>query len=244
MSHNFDHRSAGRLLRVSALLLLPLAAAAQSVAKPGYVLDRNGDFLRNSIPGQCWHDWQWTPAMAQAACDPVITAPVVAPVKVVSAPAPEPKEVTVKPIAAPAPVPAVVVVPAPTPAPVLRYSADALFDFDKSDLRPKGKAMLDEASVNILGLEGQKVEVVGHTDRIGTAAYNQKLSLRRAESVRDYLVMRGVAVDRILSRGVGESEPVTMKGACAKGSYATVVACLQPDRRVDISIQGTKIAKP
>jgi len=242
MSNISVQRGAMRMLRVSAFLLLPLAAAAQSVSKPGYALDRNGDFLRDSIPGQCWHDWQWTPAMAQAACDPVIAAPAAAPVKVVSAPAPEPKGVVVKPEAAPAPVPAVAVVL--LPAPVLRYAADALFDFDKSELRPEGKAMLDEASVNILGLEGQKIEVVGHTDRIGKAAYNQKLSIQRAESVSDYLVRRGVAGDRIVTRGVGESEPVTLLASCGKGSNAKVIACLQPDRRVDITIQGTKIAKP
>jgi len=104
--------------------------------------------------------------------------------------------------------------------------------------------MLDEASVNILSLQGEKIEVVGHTDRIGTEEYNQKLSVRRAQSVRDYLVMQGVSGDRIVTRGMGESEPVTPKGSCAKGSMARVLTCLQPDRRVDITIEGTKISKP
>jgi OOP family OmpA-OmpF porin len=244
MLHSTPSSAARRLLHTSAFLLLPLAAAAQSVAKPGYVLDRKGDFLRNSTPGQCWHDGQWTPAMAQESCDPVPKVAVAAPHAPVKEAAQEPRPVAVAPKSLPVPAPEVAAVIAPAPAPVLRYAADALFDFDKSSLRPKGKEMLNEAGANILGLKGEKIEVVGHADRLGTIAYNQKLSLQRAESVRDYLVTRGVAVDRIVTRGLGESEPVTLTGSCTKGSKAMVIACLQPDRRVDITIQGTKIATP
>ena len=244
MLHPTPSRGARRLLYASAFLLLPLVASAQSVAKPGYVLDRNGDFLRNSTPGQCWHDWQWTPAMAQEPCDPVPKVAVIAPPAPAKEAAPAPQPVAVPPKPAPAAAPVVVAVVPPAPAPVLRYAADALFDFDKSSLRPKGKEMLNEAAVNILGLKGEKIEVLGHADRLGPTAYNQKLSLQRAESVRDYLVSRGVASERIVTRGLGESEPVTLKGTCAKGSKASVIACLQPDRRVDITIQGTKIAVP
>jgi OOP family OmpA-OmpF porin len=231
--------SAQRLAQAATLLLLPLAALAQ--AKPGYVLDGQGDFVRSGTPGQCWHDGQWTPAMAQAPCDAVLQPLVVAPAPVAAAqPAPQPPVVAAAPKAAPVPV----LVPAPAPAPILRYAADTLFGFDKFSISADGKKVLDEASVTILGLKGDKVEVVGHADRIGSTAYNQKLSLQRANAVRDYLSAKGVPADHMRTRGAGEAEPVTAAGTCTKGSSAQVIACLQPDRRVDIVVQGTQIAKP
>ncbi len=244
MSHHPPSCGARRLLQASALVLLPLAALAQSSTKPGYLLEGRGDFVRSGTPGQCWHDGQWTPAMAQAECDPVASPPARVSAPPAPASAPAPLAAAAAPQPAPTPAPLIAAVPTPAAAPVLRYAADALFDFDKSTVRPQGRKMLDEASANILGLQGEKIEVVGHTDRLGTEAYNQSLSVRRAESVRDYLVMQGVARDRIATRGVGESEPVTPKGSCAKGRMATVIACLQADRRVDITIEGTKMSKP
>lgn len=244
MSHHPPPCGARRLLQASALVLLPLAALAQSSTKPGYLLEGRGDFVRSGTPGQCWHDGQWTPAMAQAECDPVASPPARVSAPPAPASAPAPLAAAAAPQPAPTPAPLIAAVPKPAAAPVLRYAADALFDFDKSTVRPQGRKMLDEASANILGLQGEKIEVVGHTDRLGTEAYNQSLSVRRAESVRDYLVMQGVARDRIATRGVGESEPVTPKGSCTKGRMTTVIACLQPDRRVDITIEGTKMSKP
>ena len=126
----------------------------------------------------------------------------------------------------------------------MRYSADTLFEFDSSRVSPAGKKVLDGAAINILSLQGEKVEVVGHADRIGGQAYNQRLSLKRAEAVRDYLASKGVLTQRMVTRGVGETAPVTKPGACASGSNAQVIACLQPDRRVDIDVQGTKTATP
>jgi OOP family OmpA-OmpF porin len=137
-----------------------------------------------------------------------------------------------------------VVVAAPLPAQTLRYASETLFGFDKFSISLAGKKVLDDASANILKLKGEKVEVVGHADRIGSADYNQKLSLHRADAVRDYLVTKGVLAERMVARGVGEADPVTKPGACAAGSSAKVIACLQPDRRVDIEVQGTKIATP
>ena len=130
------------------------------------------------------------------------------------------------------------------PKQTLHYAADTLFGFDKSSITPAGKKVLDEASANIMGMQGEQVEVVGHTDRIGSAAYNQKLSVQRAEAVRDYLATKGVPADRMAARGAGETQPVTKPGTCAKGSNAQVIACLQPDRRVDIEAQGSKTATP
>ena len=86
--------------------------------------------------------------------------------------------------------------------------ADALFDFDKSNLKPEGKAKLDDLATKLKGVTLEVIIVIGHTDNIGTAAYNKKLSLRRAESVKAYLVSKGIETGRIYTEGKGFSEPV------------------------------------
>jgi OOP family OmpA-OmpF porin len=235
-SHSRSPIGARRLAQTAACLLLPLAALAQNTSTAGYVLDAQGGFVRNS-PGQCWRNGEWTPALAMPACDPVLQ-----PVAVAAAPVAAPSPMAPPPVVAAAP--KAVPVVAPMPKQTLRYASETLFGFDKSSISPAGKKVLDEASANILGMQGEQVEVVGHTDRIGSVAYNQKLSLQRAEAVRDYLATKGVPADRMAARGAGETEPVTMPGTCTKGSNAQVIACLQPDRRVDIEAQGTKIATP
>ena len=80
---------------------------------------------------------------------------------------------------------------------------------------------------------------VGHADRIGSAAYNQKLSEKRAASVKDYLVKKGIPANRVYTEGKGSKQPVTKPGECKGPKSAKVIACLQPDRRVDIEIIGT-----
>ena len=226
---------ARQLAATAVFLLLPLAALAQNASKPGYLLDSRGGFVYSGTPGQCWHTAEWTPALAQAPCDPVaqpvaaVTVPVTAPVAQAPVVAAASKAVPVA---------------AALPAQTMRYAADALFGFDQSSITPDGKKVLDDASANILSLAGEKVDVVGHADRLGSAGYNQKLSLRRADAVRNYLITKGVPAERMVARGVGETEPVTKPGECGKGSSAQVIACLQPDRRVDIEVQGTKIVKP
>jgi len=219
------------IIQVAMLLLLPLAAAAQGTAKEGYLVDGEGKFVFSGTPGQCWHTGEWTPALAQEPCDPVAKAAVPAPIVVAAAPMAEP---------APAPVakPAVVVVPPQ----MMRFSADALFAFDKATISPKGKEVLDDASGKILSLNGEKVRVVGHADRIGTPAYNQKLSEGRAYAVRDYLVFKGVPATGIEALGVGETDPVTKPEDCVGRRSAKIIACLQPDRRVDVEVQGSKAA--
>jgi OOP family OmpA-OmpF porin len=221
------------IAQAAILLLLPLAALAQSAAKEGYVLDGRSEFVHSATPGQCWHTGEWTPAMAQEGCDPVLQMAAAVPDVVVPAPAPVP--------VAAAPMPMVV---APLPPQEMRFSADALFGFDKATVGPKGKQALDEASVKIRGLDGGKIRVVGHADRIGSNAYNQKLSTQRADAVRDYLAFKGVPTDRMEAVGVGETEPVTKAGECVGGKSAKVIACLQPDRRVDVEVIGTLTAAP
>jgi len=123
-------------------------------------------------------------------------------------------------------------------------SADVLFEFDRYALKPEGKGKLDELVGRIKGIALEVIIAVGHTDRIGSEAYNQKLSVRRAESVKAYLVSKGIQPNRIYTEGKGEKQPVT-GDKCAKmgpenAGNKKLVACLQPDRRVEVEVVGTK----
>lgn len=122
----------------------------------------------------------------------------------------------------------------------ITLNADMLFAFDKATLTAEGKGILDKIAANAAALKTlEAIAVVGYTDRIGTDAYNKKLSERRANAVRDYLVSRGVGSDRISVEGRGKANSVT--GDKCKGAVTQkLIACLQPDRRAVIEILGTK----
>ncbi len=169
-----------------------------------------------------------------------------------------------KPAPAPAPVPAVKPPPPPepkprapepekpkpaaeTPKPVaekVTFAADVLFDFDKAVVKPEGKSKLDDLSNKLKGINLEVIIAIGHADSIGSDAYNQRLSVRRAESIKAYLVSRGVEGNRVYTEGKGEKQPVTA-GKC-KGmgqehrSNKKMVDCLQPDRRVEVEVIGTR----
>ena len=151
--------------------------------------------------------------------------------------APEPAPIVVAP-PPPAPPP-----PAPAPAPPMKvtFSADSLFDFDKANLKPAGKQQLDKFAADLKGVKYDAVAVTGHTDRIGAQGYNLKLSARRADAVKDYLVAAGIPAGAIAAKGVNGADPVTKAGDC-KGSKPTakLIACLQPDRRVEVEVAGTR----
>lgn len=121
-------------------------------------------------------------------------------------------------------------------------SADSLFAFDKATLKPGGEQELDQFAAQLSGTRFDVITITGHTDRIGSHAYNQKLSERRADTVRGYLVGHaGIASDKIAAKGVDGSDPVTKPGEC-RGKKATpaLIACLQPDRRVEVEVTGTR----
>ncbi|WP_298220465.1 outer membrane beta-barrel protein [Halothiobacillus sp.] len=121
-------------------------------------------------------------------------------------------------------------------------SADSLFDFNKSVVKPAGKRELDQLARDLNGTDYDQIMVIGHTDRIGSHAYNLKLSTRRAEAVKDYLISSGqIPAHKISAKGVDGADPVTKPGDCV-GSKATpaLIACLQPDRRVEVDVSGTK----
>ncbi len=146
--------------------------------------------------------------------------------------------------AAPAPVapPPVVVAPAPIVLRQVSFSADSLFDYDKADVKPAGRQHMDKLAADLRGTTFDTINVIGHTDRIGSPAYNQKLSERRAESVKTYIVQSaGIPAGKISARGAGESNPVTKLADC-KGTKVTkaLIACLQPDRRVEVTVSGRR----
>jgi OmpA-OmpF porin, OOP family len=135
-----------------------------------------------------------------------------------------------------APTPPAAPAPAPRPAPVsvrqaVVIQADALFDFDKSVLRPDGRKSIDDALAKISGVDLEMVIATGHTDSVGTDAYNQKLSERRAAAVKDYLVSKGIPASKITTIGKGESQPVATNKT-AEGR--------QKNRRVDIEFKGVR----
>ena len=173
------------------------------------------------------------------------------------APAPAPKAaVAIKAVAtAPAPKQAVIVLPpvlqsvAELPPPVLskvvfseNSSTGSLFDFGTATVNPAGKQALDKFAADLKGANFEVIKVTGHTDRIGSFSYNMKLSKRRAEAVTSYLVeSSGIPSDKIAATGMGDSYPVTKTGEC-KGKKETkkLIACLGPDRRVEVEVSATR----
>lgn len=215
----------------AATALSPVAVLAQDTRNQGYLIDSSGSIVTSGT-GLCWHTSDWTPARAVEPCDPTIrpvaAAPAATPAPRAAAP------VTAEP--APMPVPAAI---KPLPQ-KMSFSADALFAFDKSDLKPEGRVMLDDLVRQLQGTAYDVILVTGHADRFGSAGYNQKLSERRANAVKAYLASKDIPASRINAKGMGETQPMTTADQCRGAKSAKVIACLQPDRRVDVEMQGTK----
>lgn len=220
------------LAAFAATALFPVAALAQDAKNQGYLIDSSGSIVTNAT-GLCWHTSDWTPARAVEPCDPTIRPLAAAPM-----PAPAPTAAVVA-AAAPAVMPPLAA--APPPPQKMSFSADALFAFDKSELKPEGRLMLDGLVRQLNGAAYDVILVTGHADRFGSVGYNQKLSERRANAVKDYLASNNIPASRIDAKGKGEMEPVTKIGDCKGAKSAKVIACLQPDRRVDVEMQGTKL---
>jgi OOP family OmpA-OmpF porin len=183
----------------------------------------------------------YVPPVAQPAYRP---EPVVAQAPVATPP-PAP---VVAPAPAPVVAPAPMVIPAPAPAPVpkpwvkVKLQADSLFGFDQDSLQADGKQALDKLMQELKGVNVDAVQVTGHTDRLGSAAYNAKLSTRRAEAVRSYLVqVGGMPANLVTATGVGSAEPETSANDC-KGMKASqaLITCLRVDRRVEVQVLGSQ----
>jgi outer membrane protein OmpA-like peptidoglycan-associated protein len=139
----------------------------------------------------------------------------------------------------PAPVAPQKPAPAAPKSVTVDFETEPLFSFDRSEIRGDQRAKLDEFISGLGGTRYDSISVVGHADRIGTKAYNQKLSERRASAVKAYLVKKGIPSDKIHAEGRGESEPVT-GDTCKKTRGKALISCLQADRRAEVSVSATK----
>lgn len=175
----------------------------------------SGEVWKNAS-GECWRDASWTPATAAPGCGGDATA----------TPAPA---ATASNAATPAPA-AAAPAAAAAAASKVSYKADTFFDFDKSVLKAEGKAKLDELVAQIKKINLEVVIAVGHTDSVGADAYNQKLSVRRAEAVKAYLVSKGVEKNRIYTEGKGEKNPVADNKTSAGRAK---------NRHVEVEVVGT-----
>jgi OOP family OmpA-OmpF porin len=208
-----------KLAFIAATAVMAASAMAQSVPASRQAVNDNwvngtGEYVwMNGTNELCWRDAFWTPATANAKCDGAL---------VVQAPVPP--------------------TPVPPPAPVISsqkitYQADTLFDFDKAILKPGGKEKMDDLASKIGDLNLEVVVATGYTDRIGSDKYNDRLSLRRAQAVKAYLVSKGIEANRIYTEGKGKRNPVTT--GCNQKNRKQLIACLAPDRRVEVEVVGT-----
>lgn len=224
------------LLAMSAISLalasFNVSAQHREQSLHGYWTEPAGNNMvwRNGY-GECWRSVSPTDAPATNGCDPVVPPRAAAPAPVAQAPAPAP--VALAP-AAP--------VPAPSPIAVSRkvsLSADALFDFDQSVIKPEGKAHLDTLLGQLTAVDLEKLSAVGHTDSKGSDTYNEKLALRRVHAVEAYLVSKGIPSNRIAVSGMGEKQPVApnvVNGTDNPEGRAK-------NRRVEIEAAGTQAGR-
>ena len=217
------------------------AAAGASTLTPasgpqreGYVVSSDRMAVVDSS-GHCVRTNSWTPDKAAEPCDTLPRAST-PPVPVAAAPAPEP---TPAPLAQAAPQ-----TPAPPVLEKITLSTDVLFPFNKAELLPGGKEKLDDLAKSAQGAEVDKIVLAGYADRIGSEGYNRELSEKRAQSVADYIASKGVDQSRIQVEGRGEEQPVTgdqcKRMGPEKASNKKLVSCLQPDRRVEAELLGSR----
>ncbi len=211
-----------KMLTLAALLgSAPLAAMAQTDIPrktSGYVQSTNGMIVQDPF-GLCWHTGYYTPDLAQVECDPTVAA---APPPVVPPPPPPPAKPNVGIVNE-----------------KITFAADAFFDFNKSVLKPEAKAKLDDLVSKLSSINLEVIIAVGHTDSIGSDAYNQKLSVRRAESVKAYLVSKGIEPNRIYTEGKGKKQPIAPNTINGKDNPEGRAK----NRRVEIEVVGTKASK-
>ena len=207
-------------------------AAAQGA---GYLTDTRGAIVKDAF-NLCWRTAYWSPALAVAECDPDL----------VPKPAPRPAPAAVPRPAAPAPAPKPAAKPVAKPAAAAPKRCDAtvtlqndeVFAFNKADLNPAARAHLDKDVVGRLAgcAVVDSVVIEGHADRLGSHQYNQKLSERRAESVKKYLASKGVAANKIETIGMGKTVPA--KFCPDTKNRKELIACLAPSRRAIVFVKG------
>jgi len=215
------------VLFASAALVAPLTVFAQVKTGGDNWRASDGTVWKNGTNELCWRNAFWTPATAAEQCDGAL--------KPVAPPPPPPPPAA--PVAPPPAAPVAPPPPPPPPAPVsekVTFAADTFFDFDKATLKPEGRAKLDDLVSKTGGINLEVVIAVGHTDSVGADAYNQKLSIQRADAVKNYLVSKGIERNRVYTEGKGEKQPV----ADNKTSEGRA-----KNRRVEIEVVGTRARK-
>ncbi len=221
------------------------APATSSFPSQGYLQDTAGNNAVIKALGydSCIRTSDWTPARATIECDPDLVPKPVA--QAPAAPPVAPRAPTPAPQTKIAPVPPPVLAATPTPQ-RFTLSTDAMFDFNKSTLRPGGRKKLDDLAAALKGSQHDAIVATGHTDRVGSARYNLRLSEQRAAAVKRHLQSKGLDAGKITALGKGNTQPVTKPGDCPRGklSNAVLFACLQPDRRVEIEVSGAKSIDP
>lgn len=219
------HQHPYTLLAASAFGLSLLSTPIAAQTGGAYLTDAEGGVVRDTY-NTCWHTSTWTPGMATPECDPSLVAKPVA----VASPPPAP------PVAAapPPPEPIAAISPPPPPPPAVEKiatSTDVFFDFGKAVIKPEGLAQLDQFVGQLAGANVEVIVAVGYTDSIGGDAYNQKLSVDRAEAVKKYLVGKGVDPSRIQAEGKGKADPIASNETGAGRAK---------NRRVDLEVVGTR----
>ena len=216
------------LFAAAALAGPAMTASAQNVDN---WVNANGINWKSGAGDLCWRDAGWTPATASKTCDGAPPPPPPPPGPPRPPPPPAPAAPRAPPPAPPPP-------PPPPPAPVsekVTFAADAFFDVNKADLKPEGRAKLDDLVSKMAGINLEVIIAVGHTDSDGSDAFNQRLSVRRAESVKNYLATKGVERNRIYTEGKGEKQPVA-DNKTREGKAK--------NRRVEVEVVGTRTRRP
>ncbi len=220
------------VLFATVALAAPLSAFAQAKSIDNWRA-ADGTVWKNGTNELCWRDAGWTPATAAENCDGAIKPPPPAPPpapRVAPPPPPPPAAAPPAPVARPATPPA----PPPPPAPVsekVTFAADAFFDTGKSVLKPDAQAKLADLVEKTKGVNLEVIIAVGHTDTVGSAAYNQRLSIARAESVKKFLTSKGIETNRVYTEGKGFAQPVA-DNKTAEGRAK--------NRRVEVEVVGTR----
>ena len=210
-------------LALAASLLPSLALAQAPAPQPGsaYWRDTGGKFVRDGS-GQCVRTGFFTPALATPDCEPSLAAKAATPAPAAAS-------------ATPGAMPAGRAIPEVIPAPQkVTFKADSFFGFDQAMLNSAGQQALRALLANAKDITIEQILVEGHTDSIGGRDYNQRLSERRAQSVKTFLEQQGVSPNLIKTDGQGELQPVA--------SNATPEGRAQ-NRRVAVEVIGSRIAK-
>lgn len=205
------------LTAVTPLLFAFLLVPAGAIASTGYLTDTSGAIVRNDF-GECWHTSQWSSASATAQCEPSLASaqePQAAPEAALESATPVMRKINL--------------------------SAKAYFGFNKAELNPAGKRKLDEIAKTLRNAHNPTVAIVGHADRIGPAQYNQRLSMRRAEAVKDYLMQQGIPADTLHVSAVGSTQPTV---TCAGKHGRNLITCLSPNRRTEVEFSAFEPVQP